>query len=281
MSPVTLYTFGGSVWAAVPELAIHELEYPPDAIEKKVVNLVAGENFNPWFLHINPNGTLPTLEADGRAYTNTTDVVEYLVKNAPDAGARSSSASGKALIAEIHEDNIDPNFAFLLARNDEELTAKARTLPKVFLAQRQEALNSISATPEAQAFSNFYTAKLAGNGGLLDIYHGKAPATAKNGFFEQSRSHFENVAKYTIEILPQRLPTGTAFIDGEVPGETDFHVGAWLARIAATCGASKSGEGVKALEAAFGKTIPDRLQQYYNAWIARDSWKALYAEGLH
>lgn len=58
------------MWAAVPELAMSvpcrplfrsicsikfnsiELGYPPDAIEKKVVNLVEGQNFTPAFLKI-------------------------------------------------------------------------------------------------------------------------------------------------------------------------------------------------------------------------------------
>lgn len=64
----TLYTFGLSVWAAVPELAMYvdqrrfsssepdhccsaEL-YPEGIIEKKTLNLAEGENFAPWFLEI-------------------------------------------------------------------------------------------------------------------------------------------------------------------------------------------------------------------------------------
>lgn len=59
----------------------------------------------------NPNATLPTLEADGKAYTSTTDVTAYLVQNAP----KKVKAGNADFIKEIHEDSIDPNFALLLA----------------------------------------------------------------------------------------------------------------------------------------------------------------------
>jgi hypothetical protein len=53
---------------------------------------------------------LPTLEAEGKVYTNTTDVVSYLVK-----ASSAEVKTGGELIAIIHEDKYDPNFAFLAA----------------------------------------------------------------------------------------------------------------------------------------------------------------------
>ena len=60
----------------------------------------------------NPNATLPTLSVDGKVYTNTTDVISYLVQNPPKPAGK---PSGTGLVKRIHEDDIDPNFALLLS----------------------------------------------------------------------------------------------------------------------------------------------------------------------
>ncbi|KAF4572745.1 GST N-terminal domain-containing protein [Pleurotus pulmonarius] len=276
-SAPVLYTFGGSVWAAVPELALRELGYSSETISKQTVNLVLGENFKPDFVKINPNATLPTLEADGKAYTSTTEVTAYLVQNAP----KKVKAGNADFIKEIHEDSIDPNFALLLARNQEELAAKAAGLPGVFLSNRQDTLAKVAASTEGKEFEEFYADKIAGNGGLLDIYRGNALEATKDGFFQQSQNHFANVGAYILQSLPKRLPEDTAFLGGNIPGEDDFHLGAWLARIAATVGATKSEEGLAALKDAFGAEVPDPVAAYWKAWSSRDSWKDVYGEGLH
>jgi len=270
---------------------MHSAElYPAGAIDTKVVNLVEGENFAPSFLKLvcswsitiaadglnpaskNPDATLPTLEADGKVYTNTTDVIAYLVQNAP-----VKVKTGSSIIQTVHEDKYDPNFALLLSRNDNELSAKGGDLPGLFLAHREAALEKYSATPEAAPFKAFYDAKLAGNGGLLAIYQGKAPEEVKEGFFKQSQAHFANVTAFVFEVLPSHL-TGSGFIGGEQPGEDDFHVGAWLTRIAATVGATSGDDALKAFEAAYGKPVPEKVAAYWNAWIVRSSWKKVYAE---
>ncbi|KAK0246057.1 hypothetical protein EDD85DRAFT_783775 [Armillaria nabsnona] len=132
MSP-TLYTYGGSVWSAAPELAIAEL-YPADAIATKTINLVNGENFDPAFIDINPSATLPTLTAGGKTYKSTADVISYLVAHAPKP--LSTPASHKAIIEKVHEDQYDPNFALLLVRDESERVAKAAALPKTFVENR-------------------------------------------------------------------------------------------------------------------------------------------------
>lgn len=57
----------------------------------------------------NPNATLPTLVADGKAYVSTKEVVEYLVAHAP-----KQAAKGTAFIDKIHEDKYDPNAPLLV-----------------------------------------------------------------------------------------------------------------------------------------------------------------------
>ena len=59
----------------------------------------------------NPNATLPTLVADGKAYKNTKEVVHNLIAHAPKKGV----APATAFTDKVHEDNIDPNAPLLLA----------------------------------------------------------------------------------------------------------------------------------------------------------------------
>ncbi|KAK0195090.1 hypothetical protein F5146DRAFT_1109461 [Armillaria mellea] len=263
MSP-TLYTFGGSVWSAAPELAIAEL-YPTNAIATKTVNLVNGENFDPSFIDINPSATLPTLTTDGKSYQNTTDVISYLVANAPTP--LSTPTSHKAIIQQVHEDKYDPNFALLLVRDDAELVAKAGALPKTFAENCQAALVKHSQDPANSRHAAFYAEKLAGNGALFDIYTG-------------SQEHFTNLKSYLYTILPSVLPA-EGFIAGATPGEADFHVAAWLTRISATSGATNAADALVALVNSFGEPLPEVVKKYARAWIVRDSWKKVYAEGLH
>lgn len=107
-----------------------ELGYPEGAVTLKNLDLINGENFDPAFLKLvcillrsiyqadhnctmlqNPNGTTATLEAGGKVYTSTTDVIAHLVEHAP----RKVKVGTPAIIAAVHDDKYDPNFALLLA----------------------------------------------------------------------------------------------------------------------------------------------------------------------
>lgn len=140
----------------------------------------------------------------------------------------------------------------------------------------QKALEHHAASSEGAEHSEFYKAKIAGNGGILSIYNGSATAEATQQFYETSQQHWVQLRKFILEELPGYLPEH-GFIGGERPGEDDFHVGAWLARIVATTG----GKDVGALEAELGHPVPPKVIEYWNTWSVRDSWKKVYADGLH
>ncbi|KAF7319917.1 GST N-terminal domain-containing protein [Mycena kentingensis (nom. inval.)] len=265
-----LYVFQASVWAAAAELAAAELAFDGEC---KIVNLVNGENFSPEFMKKNPNGTLPTLEIDDKVYCTTADVVAAL-------NADGKVTKGSAIVAKIHEDAYDPNFALLLCRNDEELAVKAAGLPALFLGNRQIAIEKYLADPEAAPFKDFLEAKKVQNGGMLAVVKGTAPTEAKAGFFAQSQAHFDRVKSAVLELLPGFLPD-SGFIGGAVPGEDDFHVGAWLTRIAATVGAKSAEDALTAFEKEYGTPVPGKVAEYWRAWTARPSWQKVYADGLH
>ena len=81
----------------------------------------------------------------------------------------------------------------------------------------------------------------------------------------------------------QHLPSSSSgpFLGGTQPGEDDFHLGAWLTRIAAVSGAQKPEEAAEKLAASFGAPVPERVLAYWDAWVVRPSWKEVYDGGCH
>lgn len=132
------------------------------------------------------------------------------------------------------------------------------------------------AKPEAKGFENFYQNKIAANGGLKAIYDGQVPEEAKISFFANSVKHWENITSFILNDLPTYLPE-SGFVGGNKPGEADFHLGAWLARIVAVV----QGASAQDLANELKQPVPPKVLKYWAAWSSRDSWKKVYAEGLH
>ncbi|KAJ7054307.1 hypothetical protein C8F01DRAFT_502360 [Mycena amicta] len=275
--PKILYTFTGSVWAAAAELAVAELGYTDAEITTKFTSLVDGENFLPSFLSKNPKATLPTLEdTDGKIYTTTADVVAALIKDAP---LKVKSSTDPTIIEILHDDKYDPNFALTLSRNEEELAVKGPAIAEILLKRRQVVLEKLVDDPEAAPFKAFLDSRKVQNAGFLAIQTNTAPAEAKTAFFASSQAHFDRVKTAVYEVVPGFLPE-SGFIGGNVPGEADFHVGAWLTRIAATHGAKSAETALDAFEKAYGAPVPAKISAYWGAWTVRDSWKKVYVNGL-
>lgn len=111
----------------------------------------------------------------------------------------------------------------------------------------------------------------------MKIYKGELPTA---DFYATSTSHWQTIAGYILNDLPQILPE-SGFIGGAEPGEDDFHVGAWLTRVAWIAGATKDEEGYKALEKELNAPVPAEVAAYWKAWYARPSWQKVYAETMH
>lgn len=142
----------------------------------------------------------------------------------------------------------------------------------------QASLEKHAPTPAAVEYSSFYKEKIAGNGALLAIYQDKVGADSKGAFFEKSKQHWASLKKFIVSELPAYLPD-SGFIGGDKPGEDDFHVGGWLARIVATVG----GSDISALTGPeeLNQAIPPKVEAYWKLWSGRESWKTVYADGLH
>lgn len=270
MSKPVLYTFPHAVWPSAPTLALAELGIDADLSH---LNLFEGENFRPEFLKLNPNATLPTLTHGEKSYTSTAEVINYLVSISSTKVAPETS-----ITTTVHEAKIDPNSAILSARNDEELTKLSGGFANVYTTTRLEYLKKHAAAPEAKVHKRFYDKKITAISELHALLNWQASDEAKRDFFSTSTALWESIKAFVLETLPAAIAEGP-FIGGDRPGVDDFHVGAWLARIASVLGAQNSDAGVATLEKAFGP-LPEKVKAYWSAWIVRDSWVKAYPDNV-
>ncbi len=82
---LTLYHHGTSVCAAKPRIVLAEkgLDW-----ESRYIDILAGEQFAPDYLKLNPKGVVPTLLHDGRVIRESTLICEYLEDVFPDPSLR-------------------------------------------------------------------------------------------------------------------------------------------------------------------------------------------------
>ena len=153
-------------------------------------------------------------------------------------------------------------------------------------------MKAFAGTREARVHKAFYDKKIASMSKLSALLNGQATEDTKRDFFARSTALWDAIKVFVLETLPAALshhhhdgdnnPDDSiegAFIRGAGPGVDDFHIGAWLARVASLLGAHTSKEGVDALQRRFGP-LPENVKLYWTAWIARDSWVNAYPDSV-
>ena len=145
------------------------------------------------------------------------------------------------------------------------------------LTAGQAALDNLLSSPSTDEFTEFLQVKSAVNGGVLAIYEGRAPPGSTEAFFAMSTKLWENIRKFIIHDLPKVLPD-EGFIGGQEPGEDDFHLVGWLARVIGVIGGTDACPNV--LKPEFKQDVPEKLLKYWRLWSSRESFKAVYADGL-
>ncbi|KAJ7806356.1 hypothetical protein B0H14DRAFT_2610519 [Mycena olivaceomarginata] len=161
----------------------------------------------------------------------------------------------------VNGDNFDPSFLKLfvipffqficaLIATNKNLRQRHRGLQGMFLANYVQGKQHWRGTLQTllPASTKISTSlELAANGGeetfggLLEIFTRKAPADVQAGYFVQLQVHFDAVRSALFEVYPELLPT-SGFIGGEVLGEDDFHMIAWVTRIAFIIGTTSSAD---------------------------------------
>lgn len=59
-------------------MALHEKNLP---FESRVINLASNEQYEPWFLLLNPKGEVPVLQDTGKIIPDSTRIIDYLEDN--------------------------------------------------------------------------------------------------------------------------------------------------------------------------------------------------------
>ncbi len=92
---LTLYHGSTAVCAAKVRVTLAEKDI---AYEGRMINLHAGEQFNPDYMKLNPNAVVPTLVHDGKTLIESTVINEYLDETFPDPPLRPADAYGRARV---------------------------------------------------------------------------------------------------------------------------------------------------------------------------------------
>ena len=139
-------------------------------------------------------------------------------------------------------------------------------------------MKKIAETPEAKPYKEIHDKNITRFSTADAIFSGTAPDDVKKGYFDASTALWVSIKAFIGETLPAAIKGTGPFIGGEIPGSDDFHVGAWISRIALVLGAQKSDEGIAALEKTLGP-LPEKTKAYWSAWTERASWESAFPGG--
>ncbi|KAH9823483.1 hypothetical protein DFH28DRAFT_881124 [Melampsora americana] len=251
--------------------------------------------------------------------TQSTDILEYVdttwkplnrpINGNPLPSLSPESASLKSesdkLISLLHEDVHDPNFLLLGCINRDQIKERgAQDSPmRQYTENRIKALQNNLATysTASQSIKDFWQEKLKTEEKTLDILLMKASKSDEESFFNRTRTSW----KSSVTLLAQFVNTINSnqcdFILGSKVTLVDIQLVPWLARFFLILGYTTppSPSSIHATELQqrlekILKLIPnyeiDQLQlrktclgleKYWKTWSERESFKKVYADGLH
>lgn len=221
----------------------------------KDIDIGAADNFDPDYLNINPNGTIPALTSPALSspLSESTDILRYLdgLRTSNQLVPKDNLAKAKTdqIISLVHSKAVDTNILFFNARTVEELDGKKAGWQKKFFDTRQSRLEKEHSLHPTHPF---YAAKLDENAILYNIYQPEVSCDEPD-FFSQSKSLYDQFAAgmAQLEELLQ-LP----YAAGEQMGEADFHVIPWLSHAMVAAGSDAARvQDFSALESTIQKSI--------------------------
>ncbi|KAK2758009.1 hypothetical protein FQN54_004415 [Arachnomyces sp. PD_36] len=254
---ITVYSSKASQWASVVHLTLAEKGYQPDEYRVEEIDLLGGENFNPEFLKIQQNGTIPALTSSEleTPLIESADCLVYLDKLRP--GSRSLLPTDVAqrqivdtIIDQVHQPRMSTNLILLGARDKEEMDKKKASPFKDFVNARQEKLERYGAAhPELNAF---YAPRTKENGQLREIYNTEV-GDGHAKFFQDNHEAYRELSR-GLEKLDSMFVLPYS-VGGSITA-ADFHAVPWMAHALWGAGAT-SIDDFQPLEDLIKKSDPD------------------------
>ncbi|UKZ96081.1 uncharacterized protein TrAFT101_010883 [Trichoderma asperellum] len=129
-------------WAQVSHLALAEKGVSENEYDVKDVDLFAADNFNPEYLKVNPNGTVPSITSPSldKNIIESVDVARWIDGLKGERTLVPSDAAAKsraqAIIDLVHSYDGRTDTVLFNSRNDEEMNAKRNFGFKDYLVNR-------------------------------------------------------------------------------------------------------------------------------------------------
>ncbi|KAH8893080.1 hypothetical protein GQ53DRAFT_793771 [Thozetella sp. PMI_491] len=279
-SKFTLYSFVGSQWAGVPHLGLAEKGYRREEYDIEEVDLGAAENFDPDYLDINPNGTVPSLTSPGltKPLIQSTEILRWL-----DTGRgrslvpedEESEARMQRIMDLVHSEAVGTDLILFYARSPEELELKRSRGWQDFLQARQSRLEYELGHRPGHAF---YQTKSKDNGHILGFYT-RDIGPDHQEFFKQTHYMYKEFA-VGMDQLENLLVLPYAV--GDQVTEADLHVAPWLAHAMHGAGAEAADVlNFEPLQTAIQQSVPGfEIGPKTRAWWAnftkRESFQRVY-----
>ncbi len=146
---LTLYHHGSSVCAAKVRIVLHEKQLQFDA---RYIDILAGEQFTPEYMRLNPKAVVPTLVDAGQVLVESTAICEYLDEAYPSPALMPSTPAGRYAVrlwTKAIDEDLHPACAVITFASSHRFTVQ-RAGPEAvekFLA----ATPGMSVTPEWKA----------------------------------------------------------------------------------------------------------------------------------
>ncbi|KAK4063819.1 hypothetical protein Trihar35433_8527 [Trichoderma harzianum] len=277
----TVYTSAASQWAQVAHLALAQKGVPEDKYDLKEIALMTGGNFDPEYIKVNPNGTVPSITSPSldKPLIQSLDILRYIDAFEGESTLVPSDPAVKAkaqpILDLVHSDDASTNTILLLARDAEEMKGKQNSFFKDFVGARQARLEKEQAADPSHPF---YGPKVQENGGLNKFYTTEI-GEEHNKFFKNSDDAFKAFAQVldkldSLLVLP--------YAAGDAVTEADFHVTVWLAHALFGAGTDATQiQDFSVLEKLIQKSVPsftigDKTRQWWASIAATDAFKKVY-----
>ena len=255
---------------------------PRNAFDDLCSHCVAlAENFDPGYIKINPNGTVPSLTHPSfpRPLVDTREILTYIDGSRSTGTALTPSDPKKKelvdkLIALVHSEDVDTNLILLRARDEDEFEAKKASPWHDFVRNRQ---NELEKQKAANPSHPFYGPKAVQNGVLSKLYD-TPTGPEHEEFFKLTRDMYHKFATgmdrlESLILLPYAV--------GENLTLADLHIVPWFSHSLVGVGTTEP-EDFDKLEKHIQKTVPDfkigpKTKEWWLNMTKRPSFQKVYA----